>query len=296
MNAISQNPSLFKDFTGFPMENGKFYAAQFNQVTTSQENSKDITILTAEGDKVTISADSQRTSQYTTYNGLARVNDMSMSLQGKSISIDSSSEFSMIVEGDLNEQEMKDIQKAMKTIDKIMQSVLSGNSENTMAMVNKIGNLGSISSFEATMESKNSVIVEQAFMMVAEGATEAVSDGEIEGSTSNQDSLKPATDKIMDIVDSSGIKPSKFIKPLNQYLSNHLDRISGDDNVHPKRLEMGKRMRSEILDRIKQLNEAKEGISESVPVNEGLPKVAENIASVSDGSANIKTDPSIMEA
>ncbi len=221
MNAISQNLSNLKDFAGPSLGDGKFYAGRINQVTTSVENSKDITILTAEGDKVTISTDFQRTSQYTTYNGLARVNDLSLSLGGKNISIDSSSEFSMQVEGNLSEQEIKDIQKAMKAIDKILQSTFSGDLGKTAAMMNKIGNLESISSFEASMESKKSVVVEQAIMTVAEGTVESPVDGKADGSVVNQDSLKQAADQIMDIIKHSGVKPSKFIKPLNRYLSDY---------------------------------------------------------------------------
>ncbi|MFH2045187.1 MAG: hypothetical protein ABIK92_08565 [Pseudomonadota bacterium] len=291
MNAIFQNPSVSKDFAGYSMESSKFYFAQFNQVTTSKEDSKDITILTAEGDKVTISANSQSTSQYTTYNGFARVNNMSLNLQGKSISTDSSSEFSMLVEGDLNKQEVKDIQKAMKAIDKIMQSTLSGNLKNAMAMVNKVGNLESIASFEANMESNKTVIVEQALMMVSEGTVESPAGGEAEESIANQDSLKQTADQIMDIMEHSGVKPPKFIKPLNRYLSNQLDKNSDDDHEHPKHIEMGKRMSSELLERIKQLQEAKEGVLELEPANEDLPKIVEE-----DGLTNMETESSMVEA
>ncbi|MBU1056217.1 MAG: hypothetical protein KKC46_20685 [Proteobacteria bacterium] len=296
MNAIFPNTLVSKDFTGYSTESSKFYFAQFNQVTTSQEESRNITILTAEGDKVTILADSQSTSQYSTYNGFARVNNMSLNLQGKSISTDSSSEFLMLVEGDLNKQEVKDIQKAMKAIDKIMQSTLSGNLKNAMAMVNKVGNLESIASFEANIESKKSVVVEQALMMVAEKTVESPSGGETEESIVNRDSLKQAADQIMDIMEHSGVKPSKFIKPLNRYLSNQLDKNSDDDHEHPKHIEMGRSMRSELLERIKQLQEAKEGSLELEPVNEDLPEIVEDPAPVEDGLTNMETESSMVEA
>jgi hypothetical protein len=257
MNAISQNLSLLKDFTGFSMDQGKFYAAQLSQVTTSQEESKDITILTEEGDKVTISADSQRNSQYTTYSGLVRANGVYASLQGKSLAMDSSMEFSMAVEGDLNEQEMKDIRKAIKAIDKIMHSALSGDMGNALAMVNEVGNLESISSFEASMESKKTVVMEQAIMMVAEGAAEPTEENAEENAVIGSP-IKPATDQIMDIVQNSGVKPAKFDKPFKRYLSNLFDRFSKEDHEHHKRHEIGRRMKSELLERIRQWREEKE--------------------------------------
>lgn len=296
MNAISQNLPNFRDFDGLSMGSGKFYASQINQITTSVENSKDITIMTAEGDKVTISSDFQSKSQYTTYNSLARVSNMSLNIGGNSFSINSSSEFSMLVEGDLNEQELKDIQKAMKTIDKIMQSTLSGNLKNAMAMVNKVGNLESIASFEAGMQSNKTVIVEQALMMVSEGTPEGAAEGNVEGSISDQGLLKPAADQIMGVIDQSGLKPSKFIKPLDRYISEHFfDKSSTEDHKYQKHPEMGRRIRSELLERIKQLDEAKEEIPESKTVNEDMPEIAEKVVPLQDEFTNMETEASILQ-
>ncbi|MBN1849976.1 MAG: hypothetical protein JW932_15490 [Deltaproteobacteria bacterium] len=301
MNTISQNLSLLKDFAGFSMENGKFYAAQYGQITTSQETSKDITILTDEGDKVTISADTQRSSQYATYSGLVRANGVYAAIQGYSMAVDNSSEFSMTVEGDLSERELKDIRKAIKAIDQIMYSALSGDSGNVLSMINKVEDLESISSFEASVESEKTVVMEQAIMMVAEEASEPVEENDGEMTTTaetGEDPLKPATDQIMDIMQNSGVKPARLIKPLNRYLSKLFDRFSNEDHDHPKRLEMGRRMRSEILERIKQWREENESLTSGKEQTEaGALEMKEDITSpqeiqMAETSDENETEPS----
>ncbi len=53
MDPIQQNLSFLKDHADLLMQEGTYYAAQATHVTTSQQENKDIIILTAEGDRVT---------------------------------------------------------------------------------------------------------------------------------------------------------------------------------------------------------------------------------------------------
>ena len=77
-------------------------------VNLSQSFNADIRIVTAEGDTVTISAGATDQFSMTTYNSKGTLNVAATS--------SSTQELSLTVEGNLNEQELKDIQAALKTI------------------------------------------------------------------------------------------------------------------------------------------------------------------------------------
>jgi hypothetical protein len=259
MHLMSRITTFLTGFNDFFLEGGNFNAAQFTRVTTSQQESSDITILTAEGDRVTISADSQLSIDCATYSGLVRSNGLLGSVKTNELVIDSNRDLYISVEGDLSRQELEDIKKAIKSVDKIMGQVLSGNMEKAVAMTNKLGSLDSISSLEASMELEKTVTTEQTFVMsVDKGTTESINNTLPEDIPIIQDPFKPATDQMMDVLLNSGVHLAKAARPFDQYMSKLLKSLSGKDNVNEKTIEAAKLIRADLLERIKGLSRNEE--------------------------------------
>lgn len=116
----------------------------------SQSRSSDITLVTAEGDTVTLSASQTMEMSFETYGS-----------KGQSMGISKSSEFSLTVEGDLNREELKDIRKAIKTLLKAERDLLKGHEERATERTAKLEDLDQIASIDAKMEFRQTVSVTQ---------------------------------------------------------------------------------------------------------------------------------------
>ena len=175
MNSISSYNPTFPLSSSFSEEYQRYSELQATRVSVSESQNKDITIFTEEGDKVTLSTDQQCQAQSLTYEGLKQ-SITSADFQGHSISEESlamfrreafeskiSKNISISVDGDLNKQELKDIKKAIKGIDKIMRNLLyGGDIVDATAKAAEIGDLSTIAGFEANSRYEKSVVLEKA--------------------------------------------------------------------------------------------------------------------------------------
>jgi len=171
MNTITPYPSNMTDPSAF---NASRYSNQMlTQASVSQQQNKDITLYTDEGDKVTISSGQQSQAFYSNYAGFSneRISGSFDSyafnqyktapFQDEAFRYENGQHLSISVDGNLNEQERKDIRKAIKTIDKIMTKVLKGGDINKgLAKALRLVNRGSISAIEANYSYEKSIMVE----------------------------------------------------------------------------------------------------------------------------------------
>ena len=125
-------------------------SAQSTELKVAQSRSSDITLVTAEGDTVTLSASRSTELSFETYGST-----------GASAEIRKNSEFSLTVEGDLNKEELKDIRKAIKTLYKAERDLLKGHDERAADRTAKLANLDQLASIDAKMESSQTVSVTQ---------------------------------------------------------------------------------------------------------------------------------------
>jgi len=130
--------------------------AEATAVSVTRSLSSDITIVTAEGDKVTLSADSVSELSYASYDSKGRMGESGFAVAGE---FHASRELSITVEGDLSRDELKDIRRAVKTIMKATRDALSGDPEKAAERVEKLGNLDQIASVEAAVTVSREVSV-----------------------------------------------------------------------------------------------------------------------------------------
>lgn len=90
---------------------GTGMSASLLQIGFSTSRSTDLSIVTAEGDKVTISTSSLRSVGYAA--GMAA--DGNTSLEAGALRMDASDQVSLSVEGDLSHEELVDLQKVIKS-------------------------------------------------------------------------------------------------------------------------------------------------------------------------------------
>lgn len=132
---------------------------QAAQVKVSQSQTADITIVTAEGDTVTLSSSKSAELTFSTYDAQGQVGGSSAQFSGMSAELHRTSAFSMSVDGDLNKEELKDIRRAIRTIQKAANDVLKGHEEKAAARTAKLANLDQIASIDAELEFNQEVSV-----------------------------------------------------------------------------------------------------------------------------------------
>jgi hypothetical protein len=116
-------------------------------VVTSQN--LDLSIVTGEGDRITLHSDSSTAEAYATYSGTLAQATTQVRASASSLSVS--------VEGNLSRYELKDVSKALQAYAKVLRDVLSGNTRPAQAHAAQIGRLDGIASFDATFTSKQSI-------------------------------------------------------------------------------------------------------------------------------------------
>jgi len=135
---------------------------QATRITVSQAQSTDIKIVTAEGDTVTLSANKTADLSYSTYNAHGSIDGKSVSVSAMSAEMHQTSAFSLTVDGDLNKEELKDIRRAIRIIEKSAHDVLTGHADKAASRTAKLAKLDQLASIDADVEFQQEVSVVQA--------------------------------------------------------------------------------------------------------------------------------------
>ncbi len=263
INSYQPNLTARMDFNA-----SNYSCRELNSISMSEQQNKDITIFTKDGDKVTLSSEKQIQALYSNYSDISYqkfsgISDKySMELNNYTTAVNNSFEyekngsFSISVEGDLDKQEMRDIKKAIKSIDKIMTNLLSGGDLSKAAKkAMKVVNLDSISgiaadySYEKTISVEHTVI-EEISTYSKEGLQKIVT----QAADNEANNIMNLIDEMTGIVKDSGVKPSRMVGPIKKLFSGLLKDIADTKHQRPK-LELTEMIREELIEKIKQLPE-----------------------------------------
>ncbi len=230
------------------------------RIAASSQRSKEITLFTEEGDKVTISSAEQRQMGYSTYEAMsfralfgteenpAVVGDQLVRLQGERVEFETSGSLVISVEGDLNERELKDIKEALKIIDKLMRHVLTrGDISESIDKVLRLGSLDSISSIEANYQYERTMFIERD--VVKEGTTYSSNElpEDIAEAGDNGLGLEDLSEQIKKIIVNSGVKPTQFVKPLKRLFSNIIKELRDDRPQNKPKIRLAKLMEKRLI-------------------------------------------------
>ena len=279
MNSISSYSPSLSASPGFQEAYQNYSELQAARLSVSESQSKDITIFTDEGDRVTISSNQQSQTQYMTYEGLAKKR-VSGEYQGHAITKESLAMFkgeifesensrsiSISVEGDLNEQELKDIKKALKKIDKIMTNFLHGGDVDAAVKSMEIGKLDTIAGLEANYRYEKSVILEQTRLKerttYSRGGNPEISPLiKIENPLNH---LKTLIEELTNIIKESEIEPSRFKKPIQDLFSDYRDNPTENEPRDHHRIRMTEWIETELLEIVSSLSAKIKMVSQPSP-------------------------------
>ena len=116
--------------------------------SVSQSQNTAVTLVTAEGDTVTLSSGFESETKFETYDSRIL------------LSREWSRSFSLSVEGDLSREERRDIHKALRTINQVTRTLLRGDVEKAAKQSEKLQRLDSIASLEAELSITRQITLE----------------------------------------------------------------------------------------------------------------------------------------
>ena len=97
MFSIIQNHHPIWSSPDFAGSGTYFSGSHISSLSTYQQKNTDITIITAEGDKVTLSASTHQEASYLTYSSLVRRGSEMTQIQGKRYSMEINQDFSITI-------------------------------------------------------------------------------------------------------------------------------------------------------------------------------------------------------
>ncbi|MCJ8499853.1 hypothetical protein [Desulfatitalea alkaliphila] len=200
--AISKYTPQYNTGSGLPENLKTVMTENTKAVTVNTEKRMDLKLVTAEGDKVTISLDAKMAALYGSHEKSA-MDGTGYAHQSTSLAYGSyEREITFAVEGDLNADERRDIKLALKSLDRMMHHFVNGNLKPMLAKADQIKGLDTIAGFEASMSFQRQVIrAEQSEVtMVSQTppATQAASAPASEPSQPELDKLAESADAVGD--------------------------------------------------------------------------------------------------
>jgi len=244
---------------------------QSTRISISQQQQKDITIFTEDGDRVTISSDQQSQLLYTNGTGFSQriisgvFDDYAIAgksvaeFQKEALEHKSNRYLSISVQGDLSEQELKDIRKVLKDIDQIMTDLLQGGDvEKGLAMAINLIDMESISGFTANYRYENAVQIEQ----VSVDDVSTYSDNGLlkhikPVTDDDNDFIKNLIEEMFNIVKASGVESSKLINPLKRLFTCLREDLLENHPENQPKVDLTKFIEEKLIGKLKNIPKPK---------------------------------------
>jgi len=231
--------------------------SQINHASIAGEQSADIMIVTDEGDKVTLSLDTQIEASLTTYNRMARTNTTYTESHGKLISFNASQQIGIGVEGELDNQEKKEIKKVIKAIFKMIKDFLSGKNDHLTERVRNFADLKTISNVKAEFEFKKSTafvnhLSTKSVMHSPVPENSNPSHSQIEAKESNP--IDKLTDQMVQLVKDAGIKPAKLLKSVDRMFSKLFREFLKGEPAGREKMGLGHMIMAEFFHKLEKLS------------------------------------------
>jgi hypothetical protein len=238
MNDLSQiNPGGMRQYGGYG-------SISSNEAAVNSYESLDagLTIQTREGDVVTLSASMFSELDAYEYNSQGEISgrrgSASLAYSEREITLSSGEQFTFKVQGDLNEDELKDIEAIVSGIDGIISKMAEGDMEEAVSKAMSMGSYDSISRYEAdiTMERSYSAYAESSSAVYGRGRgrghaygrmpapAPAPEQGMVPGKTDNQ--VNSFMDQVAALLEEQREETVAWARePLSQLFDHHLEAL-----------------------------------------------------------------------
>ena len=256
MQAVGTSFSRTPELNSFLARDEYRGVTQTSLLSASSRKSTDISLVTAEGDKVTISAKSALQAELVSYDYRGRLNGNEASLQGRSLQISAENSFALSVEGDLSKEELADIQNLVKKIEKLGSDFFSQPLEESLAQTLELGDLDSIASFEANLRYEQRLTAAQVVKEEIEApAVSAPTTGQFGAPAISAEDVQNFIKKLLDEVKDSQMDEENVVDQLSTFLSKLFEKLAKEFEFDEPKLKLADHIHHKVAQGLKQLDE-----------------------------------------
>lgn len=272
----------------------------------SSERSADITIMTDEEDRVTLSLDSHVQAVAFTYENQSRTESSYRQTRGEMLGFEADRRMELSVQGDLNEQERKEIKQVLKSIFKMVKDFLAGKFSPGADQAQNFEDLETISSVKAEFEAKGTAAY------VAQSAAREITQAqapESEASPQVSSPLKPepkpepvkataaaVAEQMAEAVKDSGVDPAKIKKPVDEMFGRLMRRFLKEGPFHFRQMRRLSSIMQEFSEKMNKLIDPDKSEAPGIEpvIDEGLEQVAP-MEAFTIKKSSVQTQVSIFE-
>ncbi len=299
MNSLSAGNYSTVDPSRVMPDNWAYQSAQIETATISGEQSADIAIQTADGDKVTLSSEIAFESTAATYEALKHTGASEVQSQGQIVSARASSELELTVEGSLDAQEKKEIKAVLMNLFEMVKDFITGTAPKEEP--HDFAKLSTISAVKAEFDMSATVVVaaQSSANYVAQAPVPekpAIQTVKTEDRPAVSEPVDRLTDRMIGVVKDSGVDPSKILDRVNRRLAKLSNRFMDAGPGAWRRMRLRKQILDAFVSKLQKLaaqNDAEENIKKLTDadaentVRPGNPVIVETTASASETVLNV---------
>lgn len=170
------DPRQFVNLHQFGAVGGQRLDTQVSGFAVSNDFSGRLNVTTAEGDRVTLTADLETEFRAGTYRARLEADHASVSVGARTTEVSVQQDFGIAVDGHLNEQELHDLEKLFQNISQLFRGFVEGQGEKTQVhaakLAERLSGLDTVSSLDLSLEVIRAVAVVTGSTHTSGGAPE----------------------------------------------------------------------------------------------------------------------------
>ena len=228
MSSISNILSQFPDFQQLSSNTPFAVKTQQFQAQAQTSTSTNLNLVTAEGDRVTLSAGSEIKASFGTYTFQGLVDGQAVDFRDEQLSSSVRSDFNLLVEGDLNEQEQADIQAFLQSAQDLLKELGRGNVDKAAEAALSLGDLDSLSSAALFFRQETTVSLEVRSTQLAIQESPPSNDSRGRGinpGPGQSNRIDKLFEKIRQAQEQFQIDPDKLSQRLPTFLTKLVDTL-----------------------------------------------------------------------
>ena len=196
---------------------GTFRSSDLTRLNASSDTHTDLSVVTAGGDRITLSAESLLRASYAEVNNQS-TDQYHLDFHATDSQLQFGNSIEVSVQGQLDQQEQADVQLLVGKLEKVVKQFLGGDSAGALSKALQIGDLGTVASFELNVQQSAQIALTREQQVSADGAQELP-----QQNASTPDQAKPPSlaNQIVDTIHDSKIDTKKLL----QYLAHLLKHV-----------------------------------------------------------------------
>ena len=252
-----------------------YQSSRLNWLSVSEEQQADVDIVTAEGDKVTLSSDYRAAATLATYEHLALSDSGYRQIEAQMLDFQMEQEIAVTVEGDLNPQELADIKSLIADLGAMFKEFLTSGGQESPGIDEEFAKLSSLQSVQAQFEYSTSVgylsaqsdemtiggpfpapslpEADAPFAAVAQQAAPAVDPTPVATPLPPPAETAPMADRMTQKVRDSGVKSQKILKLLKKFLKQFLKGMGAHAGGDAEKAKRGESVLEKFFDQVGKL-------------------------------------------